>query len=538
MTAVEQIGRSSAWRLTAGRRGLPRKKILIVNAYFPDERQPVKRSHQVPNTVAPVLLAGYFHADLCDIKLYNEVSSGYLEVYQPDLLSWPDMLVITGLSAAFDRLLHLTAYARSANSSVIVAAGGHGVRSLPKYAEQFFDYTCLQDVEQIGSVIADAFGPCYLSERFNPRYDLAYWIGKLGYAESTRNCNFNCGFCSLTGAGRKYEVAPDKYLEAQLENMGKRLILFFDDNQVFGATREDFERRISQVQRRRAAGQFKYWSGFVTDTFFWDDNNIKFASDTGCISVFVGVESFDDHSWLASSNKKQNSRFSQKELLRRAIDGGILVQYGLVFDPTKQTVAQMYRELDIICADPEIPAPNFIFTATPYPGTPFFHECARKGLILPNTHVRDLEGSTLCLKPIDSMEDAVDFVRDGRRLARYRGRLIKHQLRFNRRYRQSLNFHQRMLSNITAAAILAPTTVLGPGELLRRKLPRTHVSTTELLDDIYRPRRHVDRRYRHYFEPTAVTDYGGELNLFLVDDLLAQARRHEPGSTFLITSDA
>ena len=31
------------------------------------------------------------------------------------LLSWPDMLVLTGLTNGFDRMLHLTAYARSKN---------------------------------------------------------------------------------------------------------------------------------------------------------------------------------------------------------------------------------------------------------------------------------------------------------------------------------------------------------------------------------------------------------------------------------------
>ena len=50
------------------------KKILIVNCFFPDEGQPIKRSNQVPNAVAPALLAGYFDQQLCDIKLYNEVN--------------------------------------------------------------------------------------------------------------------------------------------------------------------------------------------------------------------------------------------------------------------------------------------------------------------------------------------------------------------------------------------------------------------------------------------------------------------------------
>ena len=194
----------------------PRRRVLIVNCYFPDERRPVKRSNQVPNAVAPVLLAGYFDASACDIKLYNEVSSGFLELFAPQLLSWPDMIVLTGLTAAFDRLLHLTAYARTANPKVITVAGGHGVRSLPRYSRQFFDYCCLGDVDEIQEVITEAFGSAYVAPEFNPRYDLAYWIGRLDYLESSRNCNFQCGFCSLTGAGRKYQVPPGEYLEAQM----------------------------------------------------------------------------------------------------------------------------------------------------------------------------------------------------------------------------------------------------------------------------------------------------------------------------------
>ena len=57
MTAAEKLAGKAQGPIGAlgGGRGTPRKKILIVNCYFPDERQPVKRSHQVPNAVAPVL---------------------------------------------------------------------------------------------------------------------------------------------------------------------------------------------------------------------------------------------------------------------------------------------------------------------------------------------------------------------------------------------------------------------------------------------------------------------------------------------------
>ncbi|MEP1472303.1 MAG: radical SAM protein [Halieaceae bacterium] len=502
-----------------------KKKILIVNCFFPDERQAIKRTNQVPNAVAPVLLAGYFCSELCEVKLYNEVSSGFIEVYQPELLDWPDMVVLSSLTAAFDRLLHVTAYARTANPKVIVAAGGHGVRAFPLYARQFFDYTCVGDVDEIREVIREALGPAFVAETFNPRYDLAYWINRLGYAESSRNCNFQCGFCSLTSAGLKYQVPELDYLDAQMENLGKRPIFFFQDNQILGSSQKSFRDRIELFQKRREAGQFKYWSGFVTDTFFWEDENIELARETGCISVFVGVESFDDAPWLDQANKKQNSKYNQAELLRRAIDGGVLVQYGLVYDPTQHSLEQMHKELNIICDNPEIPAPNFIFTAIPFPGTPFFRQCIDQDLILPNTDVRDLEGSTLSLRGMDPLEDTLDFIKRGRRFAGYRKRFLVHQAKFLKRYSKSLNRDQKLLSSIAAAAIMAPTAVLGPGAIFRKKIERTHLSTTDVLDDIYKPCRPVADKYRHYFQPTNLVNAHGELNEDIAEDAMATRHR-------------
>jgi radical SAM superfamily enzyme YgiQ (UPF0313 family) len=504
---------------------MQKKKILIINCYFPEMREPIKRRNEVPDALAPVLLAGYFSAEHCEIQLYNEVHSGFIEVFKPELLSWPDMVVMTGLTAAFDRLLHVAAYSRTANPNVIVVAGGHAVRVLPIYSEQFFDYTCTGNVEQMRDVIRDSIGPAYLSSEFKPRYDLAYWIKLLGFAESTRNCNFRCSFCSLTGTGLKYERQSLDYLESQMEAMGKRTMFFFQDNQLAGDGPASFRSRVERVQRRREAGQFRCWAGFVTDTFFWDEANIRLAQETGCISLFVGVESFDDSMWLKSVNKKQNSRMSQIELIQRCLEGGILFQYGLVYDPTERTVEQMYGELELILDHPEIPAPNFIFTAIPFPGTPFFHDRYERGLVLPNTKMRDLEGSTLSLKPLDPMEDAVHFVRKGRNFRDYKKRFIQHQAKFLWRYRHALNRDQLLIAALTGVAILAPGSFSSPGALLKRKSPRTNVSTTDRLDAVYTPRLPVASQYEHYFQATRITESTGEINPLLAEDALSTRYR-------------
>lgn len=56
-----------------------RKHVLVVNCYFDDSYQPVARPRKLPKAMAPTYLAGAFSAPLCDIRLYDEVTSGPLE---------------------------------------------------------------------------------------------------------------------------------------------------------------------------------------------------------------------------------------------------------------------------------------------------------------------------------------------------------------------------------------------------------------------------------------------------------------------------
>lgn len=499
---------------------LPKKRVLIVNCYFAELREPVKRSNEVPNALAPVLLGGHFDPDACDVRLYNEVNSGVIEVYAPELLAWPDMVVMTGLTAAFDRLLHVSAYVRSANPRAVVVAGGHGVRALPRYSETFFDYACQGDVEDIREVIREAFGDAYVAREFRPRYDLAYWMKRIGYVESSRNCNFRCSFCSLTGVGRPYSVNGLEYLDAQLDAVGKRRVLFFNDNQLVGDGSRTFRARLERVRARRESGQFDYWGGFVTQPFFWDEENVRLARESGCVSLFVGVESFADDAWLEGVNKSQNARESQVELIRRCLDGGVLFQYGLVFDPTKRTVADMGKEIEVICGTPEIPVPLFIFTSIPFPGTPLFHELIAEGRILPNTKMRDLESSTLSVRPLDPIDDVVGFIRGGKNLRGHRLRVLQHQREHVARYRDSLSLDQKIVSNLAVAAILFPGQFSSPKSLFVKKRPRTHVSTTDRLDDVYAPRLRVDSRWAHHFEPTVLVGDSGELNPKIAEDAL------------------
>src|SRR5882672_2139617 len=192
-----------------------RKHILIVNCYFDDDRRQAQRcTRKLPKPMGPVYLAGAFAPEFCEVRVYCEMYSGPLE--DPKLLEWPDMLVMTGLTTAFDRMLHLTAYARTLNKSVTVVAGGSAIRALPRYSELFFDYACTGDIEQLCEIIREAFGSSYVAEEMSPRFDLAYWIGRVAEMESSRNCNFRCSFCTLTGEGGGYQKYSLDYIRRNI----------------------------------------------------------------------------------------------------------------------------------------------------------------------------------------------------------------------------------------------------------------------------------------------------------------------------------
>lgn len=498
-----------------------KKRVLVVNGYLPETREPVRLTREVPNTLAPILLAGAFAPETCDIRIYNEVSSGFLERFAPDLVQWPDLVVMTGLIASFDRLKQLTAYFRTANPHVVVVAGGQAIRAFPRYARRFFDYVCLGDVEELRDVVREIWGPACVADQMRPRYDLADWIRSIGYAESSRNCNFRCSFCSLTGEGGRYQPQPLASLRQQLEALGKRRAVLFLDNQFYGPDRDFFVARMALFRELRAAGTMGPWSAICTNTLLWDERNLALAREAGCISLFIGVESFDTV-WLNKVNKTQNDnkRLSQTDLIARCIRAGILFQYGIVFDPSERRLSDLDRELRVICDSPEIPPPNFIFLSIPFPATPFFHERLAQGRILPNTKARDLEGSTLSVQPLDGVEAIGDAIRELKYFRGLRAALVRHQARFLWHYRHSLTPAQKLVSSASMTSLFSPSTISDPRNLLVRKRHRTHVSTTDRLDAVYTPCLPVNPRYARYFEPTAITTAAGDLSRDVMDDLL------------------
>ena len=439
----------------------------------------------------------------------------------PELFAWADMLVLTGLTVALDRMRQITAYARSHNPKVIVVAGGPAVRALPGYSARFFDYCCSDDVEQMLSVVRDAFGPTHVADELFPRFDLTYWFGRLAYMESSRHCNFKCSFCSLTGEQSRYQHYDLDYIRRQVLAIGRRRLLTFLDNNFYGNSRAYYHARTDLLRELWREKRFGNWTALVTSDFFLNDDNLRRAREAGCLGMFSGVESFD-MDVLRGFNKLQNTPLPQVELIRRCLDAGLMFAYGVVFDLSRRSLAECRDELAFITGTPEIPMPAFVTQAIPLLGTPYFQQCVANGKLLPSTKLRDMDGSTLVQYPLDPIDEVTAFLRDLPTLKGYRRRVLRHSAGFLKHYRGRLNRVQQAIALTSALMTIAPSLASAPtrlGKNARRGHSRTHLTTSEPLDHHFTPQLLVSERYRGHFTATMITDADGNLHEAVAEDL-------------------
>jgi hypothetical protein len=502
-------------RPSASARQSPRRRALIVNCFIDEYRRTRGSPHRVPRAMGPPFLAGALARAAWDVRLYNEQYSSPLN--DRALLAWPDLLVLTGLTASFDRMMQLTAYARSLNPEVVVAAGGPPVRALPRRAAGVFDYACTGDLEELREVVREAFGRDFAAERVFPRFDLPYGRGMIGYVESSRNCNFRCSFCSLTGERGRYQTYELDSVRQQVLACGKRQICFLDNN-FYGNDRAFFLAKVALCRELVARGDIDGWSCLVTGDFFARPDNLRLVRAAGCKVLFSGVESFSQEV-LTAYNKRHNTIVPQVEMVRGCLEAGIVFAYGIMLDPTARRLDDLRGEIEFIVTTPEITLPAFFTLAIPLIGTPYFRDCLTAGRFFPDTRLRNLDGVTLTMHPRDPLGEVLAFVKDLPSLRGYRKDALRHALGFARRYRGALEPLQLFAALLPTALVCTEFAASSPLRAQFGRPRQTYYGPSEALDRLYTPQFRVEARFRDHFRPTMITDAAGRPHADIAADL-------------------
>ncbi len=299
-----------------------------------------------------------------------------------------------------------------------VVIGGVHPTYCPDEALRYCDAIVCGEAEDLWpQVVADfeagAMKRIYKMESFpsiedytSPRVELlspdAYMTRQCSF--TTRGCHFDCEFCSVSpfnGKTTRRRPVPEvvkeltqvkRWIRSELvERMrrgsltqalmtGLRIRLGIEDGTIFAFV-DDLHNSHRAYCRElwEALKPLKIKWGCQSTLFLGDDEEmVKLAAESGCVSVFVGMESLDEES-LEETNKSFNRVQKFEDEIKMFHDHGIMVNPGIVFGFDHDDEAVFERAVEfLVKTRVELAYFNVL---TPLPGTALYERYHRTGRI-------------------------------------------------------------------------------------------------------------------------------------------------------------
>jgi radical SAM superfamily enzyme YgiQ (UPF0313 family) len=240
----------------------------------------------------------------------------------------------------------------------------------------------------------------------SPRVELlspdAYMTRQCSF--TTRGCHFDCEFCSVSPFNGKttrrrpvQEVVKElreiqKWIRSELVErlrhdslwkafiLGLRIRVGIEDGTIFAFV-DDLHNSNRAYCRElwTALKPLKIKWGCQSTLFLGDDEEmVKLAAESGCVSVFVGMESLDEDC-LDETNKPFNrvQKFSQE--IKMFHEHGIMVNPGIVFGFDNDDEGVFERAVEFLIGNQVELA--YFNVLTPLPGTALFERYNGAGRI-------------------------------------------------------------------------------------------------------------------------------------------------------------
>jgi radical SAM superfamily enzyme YgiQ (UPF0313 family) len=265
------------------------------------------------------------------------------------------------------------------------------------------------------------------------------------------------------------------------------------------------------------------WAALVTQNILHDRALIAKLAKMKCVSLFVGLESFD-REMLRRYNKKQNlGRHNVIDDIVFAESKGIGIGYGYLFDPRMQTADAMKEQIRMIGSNPKLPMPTYLSVVAPLAGTDAFWEDLKNGDLAASLRLRDLDGETICY---------ANLADSSRALVEFSEKIFRRPWKFVPRS----TVLWKTVRRIVRAGSLNPIRwyLIGASNLhafvwstVSTSAVRTYLAGSDVLDPQYFERPHdlreADRT--RYFEPIYLTDSEGRPSEWL-RPYIPRARSH------------
>lgn len=219
---------------------------------------------------------------------------------------------------------------------------------------------------------------------------------------TTRGCPMQCSFCSSAALHgnklrrRSYQNVCDE-IELRLKEENIDTIAFMDD--TFTLNKRFVTDFCREIKRRN----LKFWWGCTSRVDTLDEELLRLMKETGCITLFMGVESADVNV-LEKMNKNITLEKTQRafELCRKV---GIRTIASCVIGMPEDTRESINSTIEFV----KKLDPNYALysLATPYPGTRFYNETFKKDLIT----IDDWSKYTLINPVLKTMDCSSDELR-------------------------------------------------------------------------------------------------------------------------------
>ncbi len=312
-----------------------------------------------------------------------------------------DLVGVTGMLMHAPRAYEIARRFRERKIPVVM--GGPHASSLPFEAKEHADAVVIGEAEEvweglIGDVKNGCLKPFYRAESFCsmerlpfPKLDLlrkeAYMT--INCVQTTRGCPHQCDFCHVTHFfGKTYRCRPVDEVIEEVNRLEGDFIVFIDDN-IAG------NRRYAKELFTRLKPLKKKWASQASMTLTRDAELLKLAAESGCVSLFVGVESLSSEN-LNDVNKGFNQAYQLEEAMRALHDHDIMILAGFIFGLDHDDEGVFERTLRF-CERNRIELPSF-FILTPLPGTAIFRRMESEGRLL-HKDWSQYNGATVVFKP-------------------------------------------------------------------------------------------------------------------------------------------
>lgn len=283
-----------------------------------------------------------------------------------------DLVGISCMTANAPRAYELCAEFRKRGKPVVL--GGVHPSILPEEAMQHADSVVVGEAEGVWETLLDDFQHHNLQKKYyNPNPDLQHYVPKdfstvvnkskfhIIPVMTTRGCPYDCDFCCVSDLfGKKIRHIPIENVVRDIKESGAKNFLFLDDN-IIGHKKyaKELFKAIKPLKIK--------WGGQASVSLLTqDDELLQLAAESGCRSLFVGIESVSVEQ-LKTMRKGIREIAQLESSLKKIKKMGILIHASMVFGFDNDTRETFEDTVDFL-------RKNKVSTAsfnvlTPYPGT-------------------------------------------------------------------------------------------------------------------------------------------------------------------------